>query len=95
MHRIKKSHNFAAQKHDRGHAKQSKNQGEMAEWSIAAVLKTVEGHTSGGSNPSLSAISPECSGLYFLIKTAIYLCSFSEFASAATLGGVSSSTDFD
>ena len=28
----------------------------MAEWSIAAVLKTVEGHTSGGSNPSLSAI---------------------------------------
>ena len=32
--------------------------GEMAEWSIAAVLKTVEGHTSGGSNPSLSAESP-------------------------------------
>ena len=31
--------------------------GEMAEWSIAAVLKTVEGHTSGGSNPSLSAIN--------------------------------------
>ena len=29
--------------------------GEMAEWSIAAVLKTVEGNTSGGSNPSLSA----------------------------------------
>ena len=29
----------------------------MAEWSIAAVLKTVEGHTSGGSNPSLSAKS--------------------------------------
>ncbi len=28
----------------------------MAEWSIAAVLKTVEGNTSGGSNPSLSAI---------------------------------------
>jgi hypothetical protein len=27
----------------------------MAEWSIAAVLKTVEGQTSGGSNPSLSA----------------------------------------
>ena len=34
-------------------------QGEMAEWSIAAVLKTVEGHTSGGSNPSLSAIKPD------------------------------------
>ena len=31
------------------------NSGEMAEWSIAAVLKTAEGHTSGGSNPSLSA----------------------------------------
>ena len=30
--------------------------GEMAEWSNAAVLKTVEGHTSGGSNPSFSAI---------------------------------------
>ena len=29
--------------------------GEVAERSIAAVLKTVEGHTSGGSNPSLSA----------------------------------------
>ncbi len=29
--------------------------GEVAEWSIAAVLKTVEGQTSGGSNPSLSA----------------------------------------
>ena len=31
--------------------------GKMAEWSIATVLKTVEGHTSGGSNPSLSANS--------------------------------------
>ena len=30
--------------------------GELAEWSNAAVLKTVEGHTSGGSNPSFSAI---------------------------------------
>lgn len=30
-------------------------QGEMAEWSIAAVLKTVELQGSGGSNPSLSA----------------------------------------
>ena len=27
----------------------------MAEWSIAAVLKTVEARASGGSNPSLSA----------------------------------------
>ncbi len=32
-----------------------KDTGEMAEWSNAAVLKTVEGHTSGGSNPSFSA----------------------------------------
>ena len=31
--------------------------GEMAEWSIAVVLKTVEGHTSGSWNPSLSAIN--------------------------------------
>ena len=29
--------------------------GEMAERLNAAVLKTVEGNTSGGSNPSLSA----------------------------------------
>ena len=29
----------------------------MAEWSIAAVLKTVDPHGSGGSNPSLSAAS--------------------------------------
>ena len=29
--------------------------GEMAEWSIAAVLKTVDPQGSGGSNPSLSA----------------------------------------
>ena len=31
------------------------NTGEMAEWSNAAVLKTVDLHGSGGSNPSLSA----------------------------------------
>jgi hypothetical protein len=31
--------------------------GELAEWSIAAVLKTVEVQASGGSNPSLSALS--------------------------------------
>ena len=31
--------------------------GKMAEWSIAAVLKTVELRGSGGSNPSLSAKS--------------------------------------
>ena len=31
----------------------------MAERSNAAVLKTVEGHTSGGSNPSFSANSSD------------------------------------
>ena len=35
----------------------------MAEWSIAAVLKTVELRGSGGSNPSLSAIHIECQRL--------------------------------
>lgn len=29
--------------------------GELAEWSNAAVLKTVDCQRSGGSNPSLSA----------------------------------------
>lgn len=31
--------------------------GEVVEWSITAVLKTVELRGSGGSNPSLSAIN--------------------------------------
>ena len=31
------------------------NTGEVAEWSNAAVLKTVDRQRSGGSNPSLSA----------------------------------------
>ena len=39
--------------HEGGVASMTK--GEMAEWSIAAVLKTVELRGSGGSNPSLSA----------------------------------------
>ena len=39
----------------------NKSTGEMAEWSIAAVLKTVELRGSGGSNPSLSA---ELTGQY-------------------------------
>ena len=37
----------------------------MAERSNAAVLKTVEGNTSGGSNPSLSAWKPECKLIVF------------------------------
>ena len=41
----------------------------MAEWSNAAVLKTVEAQVSGGSNPSLSAIlkSPHFYGGFFCI----------------------------
>ena len=38
-----------------------KGEGEMAEWSIAAVLKTVDLRGSGGSNPSLSATRNESS----------------------------------
>lgn len=50
-----------------------KRQGEMAEWSIAAVLKTVEGHTSGGSNPSLSARKlAESQRAFFIITGNIY-----------------------
>ena len=43
----------------------------MAEWSIAAVLKTVEGYTSGGSNPSFSAnikCFPERGSILYLRK---------------------------
>ena len=41
----------------------------MAEWSIAAVLKTVEVRASGGSNPSLSAKPAEIiSGFLFYNK---------------------------
>ena len=35
---------------------QGDNIGEVVEWSITAVLKTVELKGSGGSNPSLSAL---------------------------------------
>lgn len=34
------------------------NGGEVAEWSIASVLKTEEPKGFGGSNPSLSALLP-------------------------------------
>jgi hypothetical protein len=44
--------------------------GEVAEWSIAAVLKTVDLQGSGGSNPPFSANKPEFPALrgdfYFL-----------------------------
>ena len=41
--------------------------GELAEWSNAAVLKTVDLHGSGGSNPSLSAekgVTDICSAFF-------------------------------
>ncbi len=49
--------------------------GEVAEWSIAAVLKTVELRGSGGSNPSLSANETKQKGvdtrhLLFFMPTA-------------------------
>ena len=43
--------------------------GELAEWSKAAVLKTVDGKPSGGSNPSLSANSSIKTIIYRLSKT--------------------------
>ena len=47
--------------------------GEMAEWSIAAVLKTVEGNTSGGSNPSFSAsLKSPFSGLFLFQEFSCY-----------------------
>ena len=49
--------------------------GEMAEWSNAAVLKTVEGHTSGGSNPSFSAFKfPNVFIISVLGFFNIYIC---------------------
>ena len=46
------------------------DKGKMAEWSIAAVLKTVDLQGSGGSNPSLSAsttaIATESNSVAFL-----------------------------
>ena len=39
-------------------------QGEMVEWSITTVLKTVVPRGTGGSNPSLSAQSPVSRKIY-------------------------------
>ena len=44
--------------------------GKMAEWSIAAVLKTVDLNGSGGSNPSLSATQKEKSVCPSLLEQA-------------------------
>ena len=46
--------------------------GEMAEWSNAAVLKTVDLHGSGGSNPSLSAINLENQGFAKLVHENVH-----------------------
>ena len=46
--------------------------GKMAEWSIAAVLKTVELQGSGGSNPSLSATS--ASERNIALEKAMFFC---------------------
>ncbi len=50
----------------------------MAEWSNAAVLKTVEGHTSGGSNPSFSAktLTLLLGFLYLVMKLYKYIFLF-------------------
>ncbi len=54
--------------------------GEMAEWSNAAVLKTVEGHTSGGSNPSFSAKeNPTAKAVGFLLFKASKAKAFVSF----------------
>ena len=45
----------------------------MAEWSIAAVLKTVEGNTSGGSNPSLSATNQSKSAVIHKVTADLLL----------------------
>ena len=62
--------------------------GEGVEWSITAVLKTVDVKASGGSNPSLSAVTVEPAavpvGFFVLFYKDIaggeeYCCGFSEF----------------
>ena len=51
--------------------------GRMAEWLNAAVLKTVEGNTSRGSNPFPSAIFENYIERYFgKAHTAIYTINF-------------------
>ena len=43
--------------------------GEMAEWSIAAVLKTVVQQCTGGSNPSFSAEMKRLNSRFCSLKT--------------------------
>ena len=51
----------------------------MAEWSNAAVLKTVDLHGSGGSNPSLSAQSSRDTALLFLLIPPVKFAGFFVF----------------
>ena len=44
---------------EQNNIKETNGIGEVVEWSITAVLKTVELKGSGGSNPSLSATNAE------------------------------------
>ena len=53
----------------------------MAEWSIAAVLKTVELRGSGGSNPSLSASSGKIARLAFCESFFVKRSSVNKFTS--------------
>ena len=64
----KKSRNFAALLKK---STSKRSFGEMAEWSIAAVLKTVVLRGTGGSNPSLSArgVNRMISPLFFVSNT--------------------------
>jgi hypothetical protein len=61
--------------------------GEMAEWSNAAVLKTVEGHTSGGSNPSFSAKKNPLSDYWAkgFFNFFLYKCFFGKFKTNSVL----------
>ncbi len=45
----------------------------MAEWSNAAVLKTVEQRCSGGSNPSLSAKEQKNKGVQFALLYFLFI----------------------
>jgi hypothetical protein len=45
---------------------------ELAEWSIAAVLKTVDCYRSGGSNPSLSTQAHRKMRFFYVLKFQIF-----------------------
>ena len=59
--------------------------GEMAEWSIASVLKTDVLRGTGGSNPSLSAKVADYQRLFFF--TAIFDCAIKLYNGSADFCG--------